>query len=141
MLKRDETRQELILGALAPELGADSAAVDQLRPWERLAAHITPLIGDAGFCALYGRVVRLTAPEYKWIIAIPSNQSIDALFLSLRGNFASVDVPTATKANKTLLDTYTGLLSTLIGEALTTRLLIAAWRNESDGKNTQEISK
>lgn len=141
MPKRDETRQQLILEALALD-DADRAAVGHLWPWERLAAHLTPLIGDAGFCALYGRAVRLIAPEFKWFSAVQSTQSMEALFQSLRENFAAIDLLTAAQANRRLLDTYTGLLSTLIGEALTTRLLISAWRGEPDGQNTQqEISK
>lgn len=50
MPKRDEKRRQLILEALAPKAGADRNAVDHaLWPWERLAVHLTPLIGDAGF--------------------------------------------------------------------------------------------
>jgi hypothetical protein len=142
MPKRDEKRQQLILEALAPKADAGRAAVDHaLWPWERLAEHLTPLIGDAGFCALYGRAVRLTAPEFKWITASQSANSIESLFQTLREDFVSVEPAIMTRANNLLLDTYTGLLSALIGEVLTTRLLNAAWRDESDGKNSQEISK
>jgi hypothetical protein len=142
MPKRDEKRQQLILEALAPKADAGRAAVDHaLWPWERLAEHLTPLIGDAGFCALYGRAVRLTAPEFKWITASPPAHSIESLFQTLREDFASVDADAAAQANNLLLDTYTGLLSALIGETLTTRLLNAAWTDEADGRNKQEICK
>jgi hypothetical protein len=142
MPKRDERRQQLILEALAPKPDAGRAAVDQaLWPWERLAEHLTPLIGDGGFCALYGRAVRLTAPEFKWITASQPAHSIESLFQTLREDFASVEAVPAGQANNLLLDTYTGLLSALIGEVLTTRLLNSAWNEESDGKNKQEISK
>jgi hypothetical protein len=141
MPKRDEKRQQLILEALAPSTDGRAAVNRALWPWERLANHLTPLIGDGGFCALYGRAVRLAAPEFKWITASQSTQSIDSLFQALREDFASVDATVAAQANNLLLDTYTGLLSALIGEVLTTRLMHSAWSDESDGTNTQENSK
>jgi hypothetical protein len=112
-----------------------------LWPWKQLAAHLTPVIGDAGFCALYGRAVRLAMSDFPWLTAVEPARTVDSFFLTLKENFASTDAQSMAQANSALLDKYTGLLSTLIGEMLTTRILNSAWNKGSDGKNTQEMSK
>ncbi|MDB5839627.1 MAG: hypothetical protein JWQ23_1579 [Herminiimonas sp.] len=142
MPKKDEKRLQLIREALAGAAGAGhDAVVDQtLWPWKQLAAHLTPVIGDAGFCALYGRTVRLAMSDFSWLTAVEPAQTIDSLFLTLKEDFAATDVQSMAQANFALLERYTGLLSTLIGEMLTTRILNSAWNKGSDGKNTQEMS-
>jgi hypothetical protein len=142
MPKKDEQRQQLILDALATKGGVDRGPVDYgLQPWEQLATHLTPLIGEAGFCALYGRAVRMISSRHKWLSVPRSPQTVASLLGTLKENFESVEPLIAGQANISLLDTYTGLLSTLIGELLTTRILTSAWTDESEGKNTQEKSK
>lgn len=142
MPKKDEKRLQLIREALAGAAGAGhDAVVDQtLWPWKQLAGHLTPVIGDAGFCALYGRTVRLAMSDFSWLTAVEPAQTIDSLFLTLKEDFAATDVQSMAQANFALLERYTGLLSTLIGEMLTTRILNSAWNKGSDGKNTQEMS-
>jgi hypothetical protein len=143
MHKRDENRQQLIREALAHDIADAHVNVVERAQWlwQRLAKCLTPLIGEAGFCALYGRAVRLTIPDFKSLAASGPGQSIDSLFETLRDNLMSIDSQSAGRANSALLDTFTGLLSTLIGDALTTRVLKSAWLDKSDNTNKQEMSK
>ena len=137
MHKNDDTRQQLILQVLAPQSGmngADSAAL-ALRSWGRLAAHLNPLIGEAGFCALYGRAVRLAIARHPCLTPSQSTQATATLLSNLKESLSSIDPATAVQANRDLLDTFTKLLSGLIGEALTTRLLNTAWADEPEEKN------
>lgn len=137
MDKNDDKRLQLIHEVLAPTAGmrgADDVA-HSLRTWERLAAHLSPLIGEAGFCALYGRAMRLVIPQHPWLTPSASSQPIHILLSTLKENLASIDPENAGQANSTLLDTFTKLLSGLIGAALTTRLLNTAWADEPEGKN------
>ncbi|HAT31814.1 MAG TPA: hypothetical protein DCW29_13450 [Janthinobacterium sp.] len=138
MDKNDDKRQQLIHRVLTTqgEMGGADVVAHAIRAWERLAAHLSPLIGEAGFCALFGRSLRLVIPQYPWLTTKQSSQPIDSLFSTLKENLTSIDPVIAGKANSTLLDTFTRLLSGLIGEALTTRLLNTAWADAPEGNNT-----
>ena len=139
MDKDDHTRQRLIRQAVArnPRTGDTQPVARALRAWERLALHLSPFIGEAGYCALYGRALRLASSLYPALTPSLPAQTIDALFSSLKENLTSIDPATAGEANLALLDTFTKLLSGLIGEALTTRLLNIAWADEPEGKQNE----
>lgn len=131
----NDTRRLLILAAMASD---DDPAGQALRAWERLIQHVGPLIGEAGYCALYGRALQLVAADYPWLAASQPQRATAALFLSLRENLASIDPVDAGKANIALLDAFSRLLSGLIGAALTTRLLHNAWADAPEGKKNAQ---
>jgi hypothetical protein len=136
MEKNDDKRQQLILEMLdftGTASHADVVARAEVI-WERLATQLSPLIGETGFNALYGRSIRLIILHFDWLTTPMSSQSTAALFITLKSNLLSVDAARANEANTTLLDTFTKLLSGLIGEALTTRLLNTAWADEPEEK-------
>jgi hypothetical protein len=128
MEKNDDKRQQLIRAALAPACAMGA--------WRRLAAHLCPLVGEAGFCALYGRAVRLSALGEAWQAAPLGVRSVEVLFATHEQNLAAAGPDLAGAANAALLETFTRLLSGLIGEALTARLLNTAWAERPDGKST-----
>jgi hypothetical protein len=109
-----------------------------LHPWRRLAQHLSPLIGESGFCALYGRTIRLVIPHFDWLHAAQPGSSAEQSFIALVGIYSTVHVDAAAAANTALLTTFTELLSGLIGQALTRRLLDAAWAGSQEQKNVQE---
>ena len=74
-----------------------------IQSWRRLAVQLGPLVGDNGFCALFGRACRLVSPEFRWLSTMPPCKSCDAQVGAL--------------------DT---MLAALIGQALATRLVDAA---------------
>lgn len=106
-----------------------------LHAWECLALHLSPLIGDAAYCALYGRALHLVSPLYPSLMPSLPSQTIDAILSTLKKSLAPIDPVSVGEANLALLDTFTALLAGLIGEALTTRLLNTAWADEPEGKN------
>lgn len=137
---KDDKRQQLILAMLAQMDGpnASDCADRHLLPWRALAQHLSPLIGDGGFAALYGRTARLLAGRYGWLSAGPASPPLDGLFQRLGGDLRGAEAALAVEANTALLLTFTGLLSDLIGTALTTRLLDAAWHGAPTQKNAGE---
>lgn len=143
MHKNKPAPQRSIADLLAAQISDDSGAVSEtaLRSWRQLAAHLTPYIGEAGFCALYGRAIRLAQCDYPWISLAPSSASPQVVFDALVQNLTAMEAPIAAQANAKLLEIFTTLLSTLIGEVLTTQILNSAWAHESDGKHTEEKSK
>jgi hypothetical protein len=110
-----------------------AAAVDRLRPWRRISVHLVTLIGESGFCALFGRALRTLAVRYDWLSVDPARKSIDGLLSALERDMKAADPAAAGIANAELLNTFTRQLSSLIGEALTTRLLAQATASEQDG--------
>jgi hypothetical protein len=140
MEPEDDRRQQIIKQALEAHAGSGHAdAVEQsLHKWAQLAGHLSPLIGDAGLCALYGRAQRLAALRHSMPSLNASASSVPLLLANLRESLNLAGPDDAGQANAALLDTFTMLLSTLIGEALTIRLMNAAWNDESQQKNKQE---
>jgi hypothetical protein len=143
-MHNNKTTQPLsIADLLAAQTPLDAGAVPQLamRSWHQLATQLTPYIGEAGFCALYGRAMRLTQAGYDWLPSPPSAASPKVLFETMAQALENVDGVAAAQANAELLETFTNILSTLIGEVLATRILNSAWIAEADAKSTQENHK
>ena len=143
MDNNDEKRQELILARLAtaPDASHDAVVAQALETWEKLAGHLSPLVGEAGFTALYGRAVRLTSATHAGLAVGAPVQSVDRLLLRMRDNFATMDAALLHQANTALLGSFTRLLAGLIGDALTTQLLNTAWIEQRDEHDVRERSK
>lgn len=140
MDNKDDKRRQLILTMLAQPAGATATGIAEhnLLPWRALTSHLSPLIGESGLGALYGRTARLLAAQYGWLTTGPSSTSLDELFQILGEDLRRAEPALAAEVNAALLLTLTGLLSELIGEALTTRLLDAAWGGGLTQKNAGE---
>ncbi|MFC7513499.1 hypothetical protein ACFQUU_00625 [Herbaspirillum sp. GCM10030257] len=143
MHNRDDEREPLLTDAPAGSTpnGDNDPPEAALRCWHKLESQLTPLIGDAGFSALYGRALRLTQPHFSWLTAPvagqPSRAALERLLLDLR----AADPHSASQAQYVLLATFKRLMSTLIGEVLTNQILNSASIDESYGMNIQEKSK
>jgi hypothetical protein len=140
-----EERQQMILEVLAaqPGGGAESRAIAAraLWSWEQMNLHLQPLIGEAGFLALYARTVHLTAPRVPRLTPVQQTASIGAVFAQLKVDLEALSATEAAQASNMLLNTFTDLLSTMIGESLTSRILRSAWTASQGDANAQEIKK
>jgi hypothetical protein len=131
-------RQELIRKAVDDSAGIHADLIERSTPvWTDLAEHLTPLIGEAGFCALYGRAARLAASAEHWPAVVNGARSVESLLLSINSNLASIAPEHAAVANFALLDSFTKLLAGLIGDGLTIRLLKSAWADRSQGNENE----
>lgn len=136
MTKNNDKRQQLLDELMAS--GGEAATGELLQPWRHLARQLSPLIGESGFCALYGRAGRLIAARHGWLVTGTSFKTIDVLIAALGDSFGAVAGDEARAGNIALLDTFTRLLADLIGEALTIRLLSTASQGQGDQKHAQE---
>jgi hypothetical protein len=109
-----------------------------MRPWTHLGRQLVPLIGETGFCALFSRAARLAGPASGSLALDPSCRAVDPLLSALADHLARLDGARAPAANTALLDTFTKLLSALIGEGLTTRLLASASNDDEGQGRAQE---
>lgn len=142
MLNNVEERQQLVRNALAHDhCGADQVVDRALWAWQRLACQLTPLIGDPGFSALYGRALRLTLPVHPLFSAIPAGESSTSLLTALKANLDTAEAGSAMDGIVALTDTFTGLLSAMIGEPLTIKVLQSAWVGEPGSTNKKEASE
>jgi hypothetical protein len=128
-------RQQMISKVLAPpsqdQDGAHAIATRTLWSWEQVAFHLTPLIGDAGLQSLYARAMHLVLPQCPALGPPQRNQQSESSFHKLKSDLESMDAAEAARASNLLLATFTELLSTLIGESLTSRILRSAWTDEA----------
>jgi hypothetical protein len=109
-----------------------------VRPWLRLSEQLLPLIGESGFCALFGRALRLSTPRFERLSSCDSARPLADLLTSLTRTLNEIGPGQAGAANDALLGTFTTLLGTLIGEALTKQLLHVAELSEDGQKHGQE---
>lgn len=131
MDRDDNQRPPVGGGESLPAAAGEHARL--LQPWRRIGGLLADLIGESGFCALFGRALRMVAVRHDWLRLPVERKSIDGLLRAYEGDLARVDPARAEEANAALLETFTGQLSALIGAALTTRLLADA-KQDTDGR-------
>jgi hypothetical protein len=136
-------RQQKILHLLTQDAGgrgADARAIAEaaLRLWIRAACELALLIGQGGVRAIYARSLHLARLSYRWLPEAADPALSDPPFTELRVALERQTAPDALEAGTAFLVTFTDLLATLIGEALTTGLMNSAWPNRAPGLAAKE---
>ena len=92
-----------------------------------IEAVMAPILGVRGVSALYQRCVHLTRAHHRWLgdAAEVAQSSID--LPALASAFTSQSPAEATAAAHALLHSFHDLLASLIGHALSARLLDPVW--------------
>jgi hypothetical protein len=114
-----------------------SATAALVESWLLLGEQLTPLIGESGFCALFGRALRLSTARFEGLGSYESARTVAGSMMSLTRTLNEIGPGQAGAANGALLDTFTTLLGSLIGEALTKQLLHVA-QVGGNGQHGQE---
>jgi hypothetical protein len=96
------------------------------RRWRPLRARLSPLIGENGFGALFGRAVSLVAPGFDCFNLDTAPKTSDQWFAALEERLSTIDTAAGVGAHAALMDAFTRQLAGMIGTALTERLLAAA---------------
>jgi hypothetical protein len=122
--------------------GADALRIadSAVAMWRELDATLSPIIGRRGVAALFKRSLLLTAPAHPSLVAahwvVETQEDFDALRASLKQQSAANAIVT----NGALLRQFVDLLTTLIGESLTERLLQSVLHNPQRHGAAQEPS-
>ena len=101
---------------------ADACATAAGRVYDQLQAHLAPLVGSAGVHALLVRSVNLQRGEFSFLEVATLEGST-----KLRESLQAQDPSVAMEAAAALFGTFFALLTTFIGERLTTQALRRAW--------------
>lgn len=98
--------------------------------WRDLARHLTAIIGERGFDALYARSLHQVGATYPWLTG-PGQEDGKASFSQLRQRLQEQAMPAAGQASIALLCTFIDTLTLLIGELVTSSILRAAWGDDT----------
>jgi hypothetical protein len=98
--------------------------------WRDLAHHLTGIIGERGFDALYVRSLHQASVAYPWL-AEPEQDQGAATYAQLQRRLQAQAMPAAGQASIALLCTFIDTLTLLIGELVTSSILRAAWGDDT----------
>ena len=94
---------------------------------ERLAKHLSRLLGETGVHMLLERSVVLASARFPWLRTTGDVEQTENRCSSLRHAMEQQDPGSITDAFVELLTTFVGLLQRLIGDGLVARLLNEVW--------------
>lgn len=124
-----------------PAAGSAHATAEQaVADWRRIDGALSPVIGHGGVAALYRRCLFLARAERPWLPGVDSGALAPIEFADLEAALALRPAGEADAANKDLLRTFHDLLASLVGSALTERLLRPQPNPPSNGDAVQDTS-
>jgi hypothetical protein len=126
-----DNRRKAIRRTLEERAGGapDAAAVAEaaISTWHQVADRLAPVIGVQGVNVLFSRSLHLTSATFQWLVNAGDRGSNNAQLATLEARLAGCKPEISAEASYALLVTFTELLTTLIGEPLTDRLLNPVW--------------
>ncbi len=132
----DLPRQQLIIKLT--EQHSEKTADVAINLWEQMATQIISLVGEEGFNSLYTRSIFLARSSFPVLEACEPMPQASHRFAQLKTDFARQTPAEVCAINRLLLITFTNILATLIGEQLTTTILLLAWSNGASEKAVKE---
>ncbi len=108
---------------LGHEANQGGDATPAARVYDKLLTQVTPLLGAAGAEMLFVRSAKLAGDGFHVLASVPLLDGEP----SLRATLHSADPAVATESATNLFATFLLLMTTFIGERLTTQVLRRAW--------------
>lgn len=116
---------------------AQFVAMAAVGRWETIVEVLTPILGQRGVAALYRRTLNVASASHPCLIE--AHESDEPLsFKRLRRVLAQQSPDAAAAATDASLETFHGLLNSLIGTSLTKRLLGSVWSPIFSGSPAQD---
>jgi len=121
-----------------PDDSAERTAVAFGAMWQEISLALTPIIGQRGLEALFRRSLQLSlsSPAGLAMGQAPVSKPIDPL--AWQALLAQQEPGTAQAVAGTFLQTFYGLLTSLVGSSLTERLLRSIWTHETGHAPAQD---
>ena len=112
---------------VAPDANASQIADAMVATWREIDAALAPIIGSRGVVALYKRSLSLTAAAHPWLVGTHEGVPAALDLAALKAVLAQQTSADAALGGNALLQTFYQLLGSLVGPALTERLLRSVW--------------
>jgi hypothetical protein len=128
--------QNLIARELRPEDGVGAAARAAFRVCQKFREPLYVLAGAAGYRSLLSRALALARPREPWLAGVKCGP--DGTLEFPGGDEAWGDVESAARGGALLVTELLDLLSTLIGDTLTLRLVRNVWPDVDAPPSKQE---
>jgi len=107
--------------------------------WADIESALQPVLGQRGVAALFKRTLYLTATRHPWLAALKAGSADSEVDLNELTEFFAQQSPAAlTEVGWALFAIFRDLLTTLIGDRLSERLLQAAWSTSSRATAAQD---
>ncbi len=119
--------QRVAVNADATQIAAAVAAV-----LGEVDAALRPVVGQRGVAALFSRSVKLTAAAHPWLAQVGQDALSEFDPATLKPLFEQQTAAMALSCGNKLLVNFHQLLASLIGSALTERLLQPVWDRSLD---------
>jgi hypothetical protein len=117
-----------LLAQEGADSGADGAAATAAgRVYDKLHAHLAPLVGSIGVQSLFVRSAKLTPDEFAVLTEVSILEGSTKLREHWQGSAVDAEAAAALFAN------FLSLLTTFIGERLVIQALRSAWPTIEDG--------
>lgn len=115
--------------------GADAQLIAALAvaAWRGIDGALSPIIGRGGVSALFNRSLYLVSAQHPELIAAHDDARLTGDFAALQAVYAGARGGVAAAAHGALLVSFCGLLTGLVGEPLTDRLLQPVWDTLQSG--------
>ena len=122
--------------------GADAGQIADAASaaWIAIHAALSPVIGPRGSAALYQRSLHVTRALYAWLPVAYEAAAEPGDFGALRSALALQTAVDGAAAHDAMLHTFLDLLTALIGEPLSERLLQDVWAPPSSGPAIKDTS-
>jgi len=101
---------------------------------------LVPIVGQRGMAALYKRSLHLSRPMHPWLPAAAQGSESGMDLAALTAALAARTSAEAASAGTQLLESLRVLLTTLIGESLTERLLRPVWATFLSGPSARDTT-
>jgi hypothetical protein len=138
---QDGRRWPALLGdRLIAEADVGVVADTILNVWQQIDQALSPIVGTRGVAALYNRSVRLTAVEHPWLPDASSGVLAAIDLSALKAALLRQSAESAAAGGNALFQTFRELLASLVGAALTERLLRSVWTPSSGASPAQDHS-
>lgn len=136
---RRQVIQRLLSDKAGPGATPHAIAEAAVHTWTQAQTVLAQLIGENGVQALYARSLHLTQATYPWLATVEAPAPGPAPLSDLKSSLERRSASDAAEASSAFLAGFETLLISLIGEALSTRLLNSAWPDGDSGTTSQEI--
>jgi hypothetical protein len=116
-----------LTGRLPDDAGAEAVARAMRTIWAEIDLVLHPIIGHRGVVALYDRSLKLAAEGHPWLLAEHRPAGIQIDLTGLCNALALQDADQAGAGAEAVFAALLDLLQSLVGPALSERLLLPVW--------------